>query len=86
MSGGLLNQVSKTVSGERMRAAYDIRGGVRGKYYEHYRQRVSVVELEPDVTEVFHNAESVNQALRMLIPFVRKQAEAATSPPGTASN
>lgn len=86
MSGGLMSQASKTVSGEQMRAEYDIRGGVRGKYYERYRQGASVVELEPDVAAVFHDAEAVNRALRMLIQVARKQVEEATSSTGTTSN
>ena len=50
-----------------MREEYDIRGGVRGKYYERYRQGTNVVLLEPDVAAVFRDSESVNQALRVLI-------------------
>ena len=81
-----MSQANKTVSGEQMRAEYDIRGGVRGKYYERYQQGTNVVELEPDVAAVFHDAESVNRALRMLIQVARKQVEEATSSTGTASN
>ena len=81
-----MSQENKTVSGEQMQAEYDIRGGVRGKYYERYRQGTNVVMLEPDVAAVFHNAEAVNRALRMLIQVARKQVEEATASPGTTSN
>ena len=81
-----MSQANKTASGEQMRAEYDIRGGVRGKYYERYRQGTNVVELEPDVAAVFHDAESVNRALRMLIQVARKQVEEATSSTGTVSS
>lgn len=81
-----MSQASKTDSGDQMRAEYDIRGGVRGKYYERYRQGANVVELEPDVAAVFHDAEAVNRALRMLIQVARKQVEEATSSTGTTSN
>jgi hypothetical protein len=81
-----MSQASKTVSGEQMRAEYDIRGGVRGKYYKRYRQGANVVELEPDVAAVFHDAEAVNRALRMLIQVARKQVEEATSSTETTSN
>jgi len=54
-----------------MKPEYDIRGGVRGKYYERYRQGTNVVLLEPDVAAVFHDSESVNRALRMLIDVAR---------------
>ncbi len=42
----------------------DFTGGVRGKYYERYRQGTNVVLLEPDLAKVFRDSEVVNQALR----------------------
>ena len=56
---------------DEMKAEYDIRGGVRGKYYERYSQGTNVVLLEPDVAAVFHDSESVNRALRVLIDVAR---------------
>jgi hypothetical protein len=50
-----------------MRPEYDLRGGVRGKYYKQYMEGTNVVLLDPDVAAVFHDSESVNQALRLLI-------------------
>jgi len=47
-----------------MRPEYDLRGGVRGKYYERYRQGTNVVLLEPDVAKVFKDSATVNRALR----------------------
>lgn len=58
-----------------MRDEYDIRGGVRGKYYERYQQGTNVVLLEPDVAAVFHDSQSVNRALRMLIDLARTQVD-----------
>ena len=58
---------------DEMRPEYDIRGGVRGKYRERDRQGTKVVLLEPDVAAVFHDSESVNRALRMLIAVARGQ-------------
>jgi hypothetical protein len=58
-----------------MRDEYDIRGGVRGKYYERYRQGTNVVVLEEDVAAIFRNSQSVNRALRMLIDLARKQVD-----------
>ena len=57
----------------------EMRAEVRGKYYERYREGTNVVLLEPDVAAVFRNAQSVNQALRMLIDLARKQVD-DTSP------
>jgi hypothetical protein len=42
-------------------------GGVRGKYVDRYRSGTNVVLLDPDVADAFPTAESVNEALRMLI-------------------
>ena len=59
---------------DEMRPEYDIRGGVRGKYYERYQQGTNVVVLDPDVAAVFRDSQSVNQALRLLIDVAKSQA------------
>jgi hypothetical protein len=43
---------------------YDLRGGVRGKYFERYKAGTNVVLLEPDVAKVFRDSATVNEALR----------------------
>jgi hypothetical protein len=70
-----MSQENKPTGKEEMRHEYDIRGGVRGKYYERYRQGTNVVLLEPDVAAVFHDSQSVNRALRMLIDLARTQVD-----------
>lgn len=77
MKGGSMSQGSRP-DPEEMRPEYDIRGGVRGKYYERYRQGTNVVLLEPDVAAVFHDSESVNRVLRMLIDVARSQVSAVS--------
>lgn len=62
---------------DAMRSEYDIRGGVRGKYYERYQQGTNVVLLEPDVASVFPDSASVNRALRMLIDVARGHVSGA---------
>jgi len=59
---------------DEMRPEYDIRGGVRGKYYERYQKGTNVVVLDPDVAAVFRDSQSVNQALRLLIDVAKSQA------------
>ena len=54
---------------------YDFTDGVRGKYVNRLANRKNIVVLEPDVAEVFTDSESVNQALRGLLPVIQKQAE-----------
>ena len=47
-----------------MRPENDLRGGVRGKYYERYKQGTNVVLLDPDVAKAFRDSATVNEALR----------------------
>jgi hypothetical protein len=56
-----------------MRPEYDFSGGVRGKYYDRYRSSSNIVVLDPDISAVFPNAASVNDALRMLVTVARKR-------------
>lgn len=65
----------KTNDQEEMLDEYDFTGGVRGKYVERVLNRKNIIVLEPDVAEVFTDSESVNQALRGLLPVIQKQAE-----------
>jgi hypothetical protein len=58
---------------DEMRAEYDFRGGVRGKYAERYASGTNVVLLDPDVAEVFRDPASVNRALRALAGIIRDQ-------------
>ena len=56
---------------DEMRPEYDLtklKGKVRGKYTERYKQGTNVILLEPDVAAFFHTSEEVNEALRKLIP------------------
>lgn len=57
-----------------MRAEYDLsamKGAVRGKYYERYREGTNVVLLEPDVAEAFPTENAVNEALRGVLSTTR---------------
>ena len=49
-----------------MRAEYDFRGGVRGKYALRHAEGSNVVVLDPDVADRFRTSEDVNRALRRL--------------------
>ena len=54
---------------EEMRAEYNFRGGVRGKYAARFAPDgiVRVVVLAPDVADVFKSARAVNAALRRVL-------------------
>ncbi|MCZ6781095.1 MAG: hypothetical protein O7C73_05570 [Nitrospirae bacterium] len=44
-----------------------LKGGVRGKYYQRAKAGTNLVLIEPDLAQVFPNEESVNRALRLLL-------------------
>ena len=48
-----MSQAANAPSEDDMRPEYDLSGGVRGKYYERYRQGTNVVRLDPDVAAAF---------------------------------
>jgi hypothetical protein len=66
----------KTEEEDELRPEYDLsklKGGVRGKYAQRYKEGTNLVLLEPDVAEVFPDDESVNRALRLLMEISEKQ-------------
>ncbi len=68
----------KLVKGEGdMSAEYDFTNAVRGKYTSRFPSDVVMVTLAPDVAEAFPDAESVNEALRVLLKAAKKVAPAA---------
>ena len=53
-----------------LRPEYDfsqMKGGVRGKYVERYREGTNLVLLDPDIAAAFPDAKAVNDALRLLL-------------------
>ena len=61
-----MNKPDDKIEVNEMRAEYDFRGGVRGKYAQKYAEGSNVVVLDPDVAERFKTSEEVNRALRKL--------------------
>ena len=59
---------------DEMRPEYDFSGGVRGKYYEAYKQSSNIVVLDPDVAEIFRDSASVNEALRLIAKIAKSVA------------
>jgi hypothetical protein len=64
---------SKSEPDGEMRDEYDFSRGVRGKFYQEYTKGTNIVLLDADVAEVFHDSETVNQALRTLITIAKNQ-------------
>lgn len=56
-----------------MRAEYDFRGGVRGKYATRYAKGTNLVLLEPDVAKLFPDSQAVSEALRALAVVASRQ-------------
>lgn len=61
---------------DEMRAEYDFSNGVRGKYAKEYAEGTNVVVLEPGIAQEFPTAESVNEALRSLMPVISSHRKA----------
>jgi hypothetical protein len=66
--------MKKKSNGERnddLRPEYDLgkllRPGVQGKYAGRFREGTNLVLLAPDVADAFPTAESVNEALRLVL-------------------
>lgn len=47
--------------------------GARGKYSKKYKKGTNVVIIDPDVAEFFPDNVAVNEALRSLIPIIKKR-------------
>lgn len=66
---GLMKKVESEEEDD-LRTEYDfsqMKGGVRGKYVERYREGTNLVLLDPDVADAFPDAKAVNDALRQLL-------------------
>ncbi|MGH2545095.1 MAG: nucleotide pyrophosphohydrolase [Ardenticatenaceae bacterium] len=48
-----------------------LKGGVRSKYAERYREGTNIVRLAPDVALAFPNEEAVNDALRLVMKMAQ---------------
>ena len=59
---------------------YDFSGGVRGKYASRFAEGTIMVILDPDVAELFPDANSVNKALRALGNIIRDRARRTGRP------
>jgi len=67
----------RLVKDDDMRDEYDFSNAVRGKYADRFPKDVVMVTLAPDVAATFPDANSVNEALRVLIKAAKKVSPAA---------
>jgi hypothetical protein len=71
-----MKKAERETEDDELRAEYDfseLKGRVRGKYAERYREGTNLVLLEPDVAAAFPDAKAVNEALRLLMKTTREQ-------------
>ncbi len=54
---------------------YDFSKGVKGKYAKRYAEGTNVIVIDPDVAQYFSDHESVNEALRSLLPIVKRHSK-----------
>jgi hypothetical protein len=60
---------------DELRPEYDLsellKGGVRGKYADRFREGTNLGLLAPDVAAVFPDEQTVNEALRLVMRLAR---------------
>jgi hypothetical protein len=65
---------------------YDFSKGVRGKYAERYREGTNIVKLDDDVTAMFPDTKSVNDALRALARIINQHEQHSRKSRDTVSD
>jgi hypothetical protein len=72
-----MKKVAANSMNDHLRPEYDLsqlKGGVRGKYYRQAVAGTNLVLIEPELTDVFPDSESVNRALRLLADAAKAAA------------
>ena len=72
-----MSKKSESKTEPEMRDEYDFSRGKRGKYAARFAKGSNVVVLDPEVAEVFPDAEAVNQALKVLARSAREAQQAS---------
>ena len=67
-----MKKAQKKTDDMEMREEYDFSGGVRGKYAKRYAEGTNVVLLDPELSDLFPDSKSVNEALKFLAKLVRQ--------------
>ena len=69
--------MKKVKKSEEMRPEYDFSHGVRGKYAKKFAEGSNIVLLDPDVSKLFPDSKTVNDALRVLARVARQKEKKA---------
>lgn len=70
---------AETDINDELRSEYDLRGLRVRRLGQNRKSFGGVVRLEPDVAEVFPDAEAVNEALRFLIRVTKENQPISSS-------
>jgi hypothetical protein len=73
--------MKKIKNQDEMRQEYkreDLGVGVRGKYYEKYKEGHNIVLLKPEVAKAFPSEDAVNEALLSLIKIAQASTDQAS--------
>ena len=57
---------------------YDFSKGIRGKYAAAYCEGCNIIALDPDLSDVFPDSDSVNHILRPIAELIRAQRQVAS--------
>ena len=68
----IMKKAQKNADDMELREEYDFSGGVRGKYAKRYAEGSNVVVLDPELSDLFPDSKSVNEALRYLAKLFRQ--------------
>ena len=69
-----MKKAIKDTRQSKMREEYDFSQGPRGKYYKRFKEGSNVVVIDAELSKIFPDSKSVNQALRSLVSIARKSA------------
>ena len=72
-----MKKASTRKNKDELRPEYDLsklKGGVRGKYHKQATAGTNLVLIEPELNELFPDAEAVNRALRLLHDTAKRSA------------
>lgn len=72
-----MKKAQKKTEDMEIREEYDFSGGIRGKYAKRYAEGTNVIVLDPELTELFPDSKSVNEALKYLAKLVRQTRKKA---------
>ena len=70
-----MKKATKTRNASAMQKEYDFSKGVRGKYHKRFAEGSNVVVIDAELSRIFPDSRSVNQALRSLVSIARKSTE-----------